>query len=76
MYIIHEATIKQPNGIFDVCVVVIDKDKKHTYTYPLTSEKDVRSFEFLYKKGRTFHGKALVLLNKNKLKEEKREDGL
>ena len=69
MYIIHEATIKQMNGIIEISVIIINKVAR-TYTYALPSQFAVDQFEYLYRKGRKLHGRALAILNKFKLKEK------
>lgn len=64
MRLIHEATIKQPSGLIEIDVIIINKTSKR-YTYLLASEFLARKFEHLYKK-KSLHGKALALLNKSK----------
>jgi len=71
MYLILESTIKQIDGVIDICIVIVEpeKSRKKSYTYHLSSEYAVRKFSALYRKGRKFHGKALAVLNKFKIKE-------
>ena len=71
MYLIHEATPKHPDGVIDVHVQIVNKNKRKGYVYSLSSEWAVRRFHFYYRKGRRFHGLALAILNKFKLKGEK-----
>ena len=68
MHLIHESTIKQPNGVIEISVIVIDKVAR-PYTYALSSQFAVDKFEHLYRKNRKLHGRALTTLNKFKIKE-------
>lgn len=73
MYLIHESTIKNTDGVIDISVIVVSKltggyKKMKRYTYNVSSEFAARQFHSLYKKGRKLHGKALNVLNQFKLK--------
>ncbi len=69
MHLIHEATTKQPDGIIDIHLYIVN-DKIRKYVYHLSSEWAARMFQFYYKKGRGLHGVALALLNRYKIKED------
>jgi len=72
MYLIHESTVRWPEGLIDISVIIVNDDKSSkSYTYHLSSEWASRRFDTLYHKGRAVHGKALAVLNKFKIKEEK-----
>ena len=68
MHLIHEATVKNPNGVIDIHLYIVN-DKIRRYVYHLSSEWAARKFFFYYKKGRRLHGTALSYLNKFKIKE-------
>jgi hypothetical protein len=73
MHLIHEATVKHPDGVIDISLFVVkEPDNIKRYTYHLKSEYISRRFEMYYKKGRGLHGTALALLNKHKIKEEEK----
>ena len=67
MYLQHVSSIKHPDGLIDINIIIINKKTKE-YTYTLSSEFLARQFHKLYRKGRQFHGKALTILNKSKIK--------
>jgi hypothetical protein len=67
MYLIHESTIKNPDGVIDITVHVIEKKTRKKYEYHLSSQKAAETFHSLYRKGSKCHGKALSILNKNKI---------
>jgi hypothetical protein len=68
MHLIHEATVKHPDGVIDISLwVVNDNNKLKKYTYHLGSEYIARRFHTYYKKGRGLHRTALALLNKHKI---------
>lgn len=69
MHLIHEATVRQPDGIIEISLYIVN-DKIRPYTYRLTSEWAAKRFEFYYKKGKGLHGCALAILNKFKIKED------
>lgn len=76
MYLSHESTILNENGVYEITVYVIG-DAKTTkevrirkYTYLINSEFAARKFLTLYRK-KSLHGHALALLNQFKIKEEK-----
>ena len=69
MYLIHESTIKQPNGVIEISVQVINgKTSRKHYDYELASQKAAEDFYQLYLLGSKCHGKAISILNKNKIK--------
>ena len=68
MKIIHRSTIKNCDVVIDIDICIVDDLKFKKYTYRLGSEYAARKFHALYKKG--YHGRALVILNKFKIKEE------
>ena len=67
MHLIHLSTIKQIEGTTDIDVFVVNEKKAKKYTYTLPSDFLAKKFHKLYKKGKKFHGKALTILNKNKI---------
>jgi hypothetical protein len=68
MHIIHESTVKHPDGVIDISLFVINEPKNiKKYTYHLKSEYIARRFHMYIKKGRGFHRTALALLNKHKI---------
>lgn len=71
MYLIHRGTIKNTDGVIDVEVSIVKDKKVNTYNYHLSSDHAAEKFHAFYRKGRDFHGKALAILNKFKIKEEK-----
>jgi hypothetical protein len=68
MKIIHRSTIKNVDGVIDIDICIVDDLKFKEYTYRLNSEYAARKFHSLYRKG--YHGRAMVILNKFKIKEE------
>jgi hypothetical protein len=64
MYLIHEATVKNSDGIIDVTVYIVREKIRKKYEYHIKSAWAVEQFEFFYNKGRKCHGKALSFLNK------------
>ena len=66
MTLLHTSTVHQPDGLIEVNVYI---DRKE-YTYILNSKFALRQFEKFYKRTGT-HGKALAILNKFKVKEDK-----
>lgn len=75
MYLIHEATVKHPDGVIDVTVVIVNTDKEgrkvpKRYTFSLKSEYAARKFHSFYRKGKLYHGKALTKLKQNQIKLE------
>ena len=71
MYLIHEATIKNFDGIIDVHIHIVKDFKRNSYIYHIRSEWAVRQFSKFYRMGRKFHCRALSYLNNFKIKEEK-----
>ena len=71
MHIIHESTIRNESGVFEVTIFIVNENSTKQYTYGLSSAWAVDKFEKLYRKGRVFHGKALQFLNKFQLKGER-----
>ena len=69
MYLIHLSSIKHIEGTIDIDVFIVNEKKAKKYTYTLPSEFFAEKFHKLYKKGKKFHGKALTILNKSKIKE-------
>ena len=74
MHIIHEATVKNFDGIIDVTIYIVKNKTRKKYEYHIRSEWAVRQFSFFYHKGNKFHGKALSFLNKFKIKEKEKND--
>lgn len=66
MYLIHEATIKHPDGLIDIDVFIVNNQKAKKYNYTLSSSFLAEKFHRLYRKGKKFHGRALTILNQNK----------
>lgn len=71
MYLIHEATIRNFDGVIDIHVRIVNGFKFGNYVYHISSEWAGRRFHFWYRKGREYHGLALAVLNRFKIKEEK-----
>jgi hypothetical protein len=71
MYLIHEATVKNVGGVIDITVYVVKPAKRFCkkYEYHLSSQAIAERFHKLYRRGRSLHGKALTILNKNNIKE-------
>lgn len=69
MHLLHNATVDQ-GGIIDIDIYIIDDAKQKRYIYRLDSEYAIRRFYQLYRKGKAFHGRALAVLNKFKIKGE------
>jgi hypothetical protein len=68
----HISTIKQPDGVVEVEVVVVNESNRvKRYTYYLSSEWGAREFHRFYRQGRKLHGKALAVLNAFKIKDPK-----
>ena len=70
MVLLHESTIRTPEGVFEITVHVVKNDKRKRYTYRLPSEYLKNKFINLYRNGEKTAGKALAVLNKNKLMSE------
>lgn len=69
MYLIHESTIKNPNGVIEISVQIVNgKTSRKHYNFELTSQKAAEEFHWYYRLGRKCHGKAISILNKNKIK--------
>ena len=72
MYLMHESTIRQPNGIIEITVGIVNESENcKKYTYRIGSEYKARRFHNLYRKSRKLHGKALAILNESNIKEDK-----
>ncbi len=69
MYLIHISTIKYPDGLIDISIYIVRDKKAKKYTYTLSSEFFAEKFHKLYRKNKLLHGKALAILNKNKITE-------
>lgn len=68
MYLIHESTVKQPNGVIEVTVLVVNESgSRKRYTFVLRSAMVAELFQFYYNKGRGLHGVALTVLNRHKI---------
>ena len=67
MYLIHESTIKNPDGVIDVDFSIVNDQQVKSYRYHLRSEWAAEKFHRMYRKGRKFHGRALTILNKFKI---------
>jgi hypothetical protein len=68
MHIIHQATIKNPDGIIDIDLFIVnDPEKPKHYIYHLKSEYIAEKFHQYYRRGRGFHRTCLALLNKHKI---------
>lgn len=68
MHLIHESTVRQPDGIIEISLCIVN-DKIRPYTYKIASEWAAGRFEFYYNKGKGLHGCALSILNRFKIKE-------
>lgn len=69
MHIVHESTIKHPDGVIDISIIVVNEPSTFKkYTYHLNSEYAVQEFFKYYKRGRGLHRTALALLNRHKIK--------
>jgi len=68
MYLIHESTIEHTNGVIEIGVYIVDGKSCKKYNYAVGSKAAAETFHSLYRKGGKFHGRALTILNKNKLK--------
>jgi hypothetical protein len=67
MHLLHEATVKNTDGTYEITVYIIEDGKRRgPYTYLIPSEKEVEDFLRLYRRG--CHGKALQILNKHRTK--------
>ena len=67
MVLLHEVTVKHPDGTHEITVYIIEDGKRRgPYTYLIPSEKEVEDFLRLYRRG--CHGKALQILNKHRTK--------
>lgn len=69
LYLRHEATVKNYDGIFDVHIIIVKGNWSKKYIYHIASEYAVRRFLFFYEKGKKLHTKALSILNQFKIKE-------
>lgn len=80
MYLLHEATVKNFDGIIDVTVhIITEKDglpiERKGYVYHIRSDWAYQKFLTFYRKGKKFHGRALAYLNNFKIKEERERNG-
>lgn len=70
MHIVHESTIKHPDGIIEISLFVINEPGNiKKYNYRLKSEYAANKFHMYYRKGRGLHRTALAILNKHKIQE-------
>lgn len=68
MYLTHQSTIRQPDGLFEIDISIVNKPNNFKkYNYKIASEWATRQFDMYYRKGRKFHGIALSILNKFKV---------
>lgn len=67
MYLIHESTIKNPDGVIDIVVYVVRGFNMKRYEYHIGSAAAEKKFHRMYRKGRRLHGRALAILNKFKI---------
>lgn len=71
MHLIYEGVKKYCGGDFDVSVVIVNEPNNFKkYDYRIGSEYALRRFLSYYRKGKGFHGIALSILNKFKIKGE------
>jgi hypothetical protein len=69
MHLIHESTIRNTDGLYEIRLIIVkEADNFKQYVYKLSSEYAVRNFERYYQMGRGFHGIALKILNKWKVR--------
>lgn len=62
----YESISKQPDGLTDISVIVIDKKCKRSYTYTVKNQNIVQDFLYLHRTRK--YGQALNLLKKMNLK--------
>jgi hypothetical protein len=62
MYLIHKATIKHTNGLFEVDVLVVKERKIYDYSFFFNSEIPINKFHSFYKQGRKLHHLAMRIL--------------
>jgi hypothetical protein len=67
MHIIHEATVRNTDGVIDISIVVVANYKRKSYTYHLNSEEKAKEFHSLIR-NRKRHGQAINLLNRSQIK--------
>jgi hypothetical protein len=71
MHIIHESTVKQTSGLYEVSIYIVNEyNNFKKYIYKIGSEWAVRQFHMYYRKGTGMHGTALTILNRFKEKEK------
>ena len=70
MYLIHESTVRNFDGVIDITVHVVNKKARKRYEYHLASQSKAEEFHRLYRQGNKCHGKALTVLNRNQIKKE------
>jgi len=66
MKLILESIIDHPEGVSDVSVIIVNQEKKKSYTFFIGSKKVVSDFRWLLNK--RFYGEALNLLKKENIK--------
>lgn len=69
MYLRHNATIQNMDGVVDIDLFIVNENTAKRYVYHLSSEFAAEKFQKLYNKGKRYHGKALTVLNQFKIKE-------
>jgi len=70
MYLQHISTINDFE-VIEIDLFIVNAKKFKRYRYYLRSKFAAEQFHLLYRRGRKFHGKALTVLNKFKIKEER-----
>ena len=68
MKLILESIIDHPEGVSDVSVIIVNQEKKKSYTFFIGSKKVVSDFRWLLNK--RFYGEALNLLKKENIRNE------
>ena len=68
MKLILESIIDHPEGVSDVSVIIVNQEKKKSYTFFIGSKKVVSDFRWLLSK--RFYGEALNLLKKENIRNE------
>ena len=68
MNLILESIIDHPEGVSDVSVIIINQEKKKSYTFFIGSKKVISNFKWLLSK--QFFGEALNLLKKENIRNE------
>jgi len=62
MYLIHKATIKHTDGLYEWEGLVVKEEKTYDYSFFFNSEAPIKKVDYFYKQGRKTHHLAMKIL--------------